>query len=300
MNLLKHGIRSSLLLLIVFLSACGNNESSESETNIKRPDYVIVHQLAEPASLNPSNSRGSASTMMYYNLYQELINADFETMEIIPVLAKERAVFKPIEGSDWVEMLFEIKEEAVWDNGEPITGEDIAFSLKTIKVPQTNNGHKKHAFEYIKAFEIDKENPKKVKFICESYMLAEQVMSDLHILPRYLYDEANVLKDYSIEMLSDTAQKATLEADPVLIKFAEGFNSVKFQREVVKGSGPYELVEWEADQRLVFSKKDNWWGDALKDESHWFQAYADTIIYEIIKNDIVIIRVWNNYKKPYW
>ena len=24
------------------------------------------------------------------------------------------------------------------------------------------------------------------------------------------------------------------------------------------------------------------------------------IIYEIIKNDIVIIRVWNNYKKPYW
>ncbi|MGB0864055.1 MAG: hypothetical protein ACPGXZ_14120, partial [Saprospiraceae bacterium] len=68
MNLLKYGTRASLLLLIVFLSACGRNESPD-ETKVKRPDYVIVHQLAEPASLNPSNSRGSASTMMYYNLY---------------------------------------------------------------------------------------------------------------------------------------------------------------------------------------------------------------------------------------
>lgn len=284
MNSVKNGIGAGLLLLIVFLAACGGNENSE-EAAIKRPDYVVVHQLADPVSLNASNSRGSASTMMYYNLYQELINADFKTLEIIPVLAKNRAVFKPIAGSDLVEMLFEIKDEAVWDDGKPITGEDVAFSLKTIKLPKTDNGHKKPAFEYIKAFEIDKNNPKKIKFICESYMLAEQVMSDLYILPRYIYDAENVLKNYTIEMLSDTSKLAELEADPVLTAFAEAFNSVKFQREVVKGSGPYELVEWEADQRLVFSKKDNWWGDQLKEESHWFRAYADTIIYEIIKDN---------------
>jgi peptide/nickel transport system substrate-binding protein len=284
MNLVKKGIGAGLLFLIVFLVACGGNESPE-EAAIKRPDYVVVHQLSEPASLNPSNSRGSASTMMYYNVYQELINADFKTMEIIPVLAKERAVFKPIEGSDLVEMLFEIKEEAVWENGKPITGEDIEFTLKTIKLPDTQNGHKKPSFEYIKDFEIDKDNPKKIKFICESYMLAEQVMSDLHVLPRYVYDEENLLKDYTTKMLSDVDRKAEFQADPALIKFTEAFNSVKFQRDVVQGSGPYELVEWEADQRLVFSKKDNWWGDQLKEESHWFEAYADTIIYEIIKDN---------------
>jgi peptide/nickel transport system substrate-binding protein len=216
-------------------------------------------------------------------LVQELINADFEKLEIIPVLAKERPTFTPIEGSDLVEMNFEIRKEAEWDNGTPITGEDIAFSLKTIIVPQTNCPHKKPYFEYIKDIVIDEENPKKFKFIISPYMLAEAVMSDLHIIPSYFYDKENVLKDYSIKMLNDTSNRAALEADEKLIAFANTFNSNELNRKLA-GSGPYEIEEWKANERIVLKRKEDWWGNNVSSSNanQWLRAYPDNIIYEII------------------
>ncbi len=271
-----------LLFILITFYSCQENEDAMVET----PHYPIVHQLTEPQSLNPANSKGSESTVIYYNMFQELINADFKTMEIIPVLAKARPTFTSISGSNLVEMAFEIRAAAAWDNGTPITGEDIAFSLKVIKVPQTDNGFKKPYFDYIKDIVIDEDNPKKFKFICEPYMLAEQVMSDLHTMPQYIYDPENILADYSIKALSNPALKAKHEADPKLKKFAEAFNSPNFQREVIVGSGPYELASWETGQRVVLSKKKNWWGEK-ETANHWLTTNQDTIVYEVIADPII-------------
>lgn len=264
-----------LFVLLTFYS-CGGGE-------METPNYVIIHQLTEPQSLNPANSKGAESTVIYYNLFQELINADFEKSIVIPVLAKSRPTFTPIAGTNLTEMAFEIREEAVWDNGTPVIGEDIAFSLKIIKVPQTDNGYKKPYFDYIKDIIIDKDNPKKFKFICEQYMLAENAMSDLHIMPRYVYDSENVLNDYSIKSLSDSTLTEQHKADPKLIAFATTFNSPKFQRETIIGSGPYEFMTWKTGQRVILRKKKNWWGNNIKN-NQWFNAYPDTIVYEVIND----------------
>jgi len=52
----------------------------------------------------------------------------------------------------------EIREEAKWDNGTPITGEDVAFSLKVMKLPKADNAHLKLYFDYIEDIIIDSEN----------------------------------------------------------------------------------------------------------------------------------------------
>lgn len=254
-------------------------------TEEKAPrDVVVIHQLAEPQSLNPSNSRGAESTIIYYGIFQELLNIDFKTLEIVPVLAKARPSFTPVPNSDLMEMAFEIREVAKWDNGTPITAEDVAFSLKTIKVPQTDNGFKKPIFNYIKDIKIYADNPRKFAFIVEPYMHAEAIMGDLHILPRYVYDADNILADYSIADLSDPNKAATFENDERLEAFAAAFNSPKFQREVVVGSGPYQLEEWIAKQRVILTKKADWWGSNIKD-NHWFDANPNRIIYEVIPDN---------------
>ena len=78
---------------------------------------------------------------------------------------------------------FEIRPEAVWDNGQAITGKDVAFSLKVMKTPSLDNVAIRTYFEFIRKIEIDKENPKKLKLTCNIYHVAEGAMSDIPIIP---------------------------------------------------------------------------------------------------------------------
>ena len=273
----QHLIRFSLFIILITVLltvSCGGTKS----------DATVIHLSAEPNSLNPTNSTGSESTQIYYHTTQELINADFKTMEVVPVLAKERAKFTSIEGTNLVEMSFEIRDSAVWDDGSHITVEDIIFTLKTIKVPQTLANARRPYFEFIKDIKVDEANPKKVTFICTTYMLNETSMSDLHIIPKYFYDADGLLDNYTIKQLSDTtaAAQTQLEEDKNLLAFGEHFNGAQFTKQTLSGSGPYKLKSWTTDERIVLERKENWWGDSQDDKEMWYQAFPQTIIYEII------------------
>lgn len=273
---------SAIVIITLFTTSCGTNKSPFKE--IIKPGHVVIHLAAEPKGLNPTNSIGAVSAQIYYHTTQELINADFKTMEVTPVLAKERAKFTPIEGSDLIEMTFEIRDAAVWDDGSPITAADIIFTLKTIKVPQTEATGKRPYFESIKDVKTYEDNPKKITFICIAYMLNEIALSDLHIIQKYFYDDKGLLDNYNIAQLSDTATaaKIKLEEDKNLIAFAERFNSIEFSKKKISGSGPYELASWTTDERIVLRRKKDWWGNSQDEKEMWYQAYPDTIIYEVI------------------
>lgn len=272
----------TIIIAALLTASCGRE--AEIIKEIIKPGYVIIHLSAEPNNLNPINSTGGESTQIYYHTTQELINADFKTMEIVPVLAKERAKFLPIEGSDLVEMYFEIRDSAVWDNGTPITAEDIIFSLKTIKIPQTLAKSRRPYFEFVKDVKTFDDNPRKLSFICTPYMLNETAMSDLHIIPKYFYDAKGMLDNYTIKQLSDTSAsaQAQLAKDKNLLAFGEHFNSVEFSKQKLSGSGPYALASWETDERIVLRKKKDWWGFSQSESEMWYRAYPDTIIYEVI------------------
>ena len=69
----------------------------------------------------------------------------------------------------------------------------------------------------------------------------------------------------------------------MLRKFADDYNSEKFQREkdYISGCGPYEFVEWVTGQRIKLKKKNNWWGDKLRSEENYLMGF---IIYNYFKN----------------
>ena len=116
-----------------------------------------------------------------------------------------------------------------------------------------------------------------------AYHIAESTFTDLYIIPQSVYDPENILKDYTIKEL--TLNKTQYEDDAEMIKFGNWYNSATFQREVVVGSGPYRLDEWQTDQRVTLSLKEDWWGHQVKNANHWFEAYPKTITIETI-NDL--------------
>jgi ABC-type transport system substrate-binding protein len=84
-------------------------------------------------------------------------------------------------------------------------------------------------------------------------MSAESSMAGFPILPSYVYDAKNLLKDYSLNEM--TANKDKLDEDPILDEFAANFNSEEFNRKTLVGAGPYTFDRWETNQRVVFKLK---------------------------------------------
>lgn len=147
------------------------------------PFSVKLGCSGEPNVLNPIVTSDSYAFMVQQHIFQKLIDVDYETNELVPVLAKARPAFIEYLDNDLIGMQMEIRTEATWDNGTPITAEDVAFSLKMLKWPELVP-IKTAYFEFIKKFKIDRSNPKKFTIICSKYLLAETILTDLPIIPR--------------------------------------------------------------------------------------------------------------------
>ncbi len=280
-----------VLLPVAFsmtLLSCGGGDSGNGALSGNYENRVITHALGDPEELTPLNSNDNGATIVFQHVFQTLLHIDFKTYEVAPVLAKARPVFTDTPDGK-LKVDFEIREEAKWDNGEAITAKDVDFSLRVLKNPQTNSKALKPYFDKIEDFIIDKDNPRKFSVIySEPYMIIESSFSDLYIIPEYIYDPEGIMKKFTVKQLFEQGEKLSSNAD--IKKFADQYNGSKFQREVVVGSGPYTFEDWQVNQRVILKRKDNWWGNNVKDSNHWFQAYPDKLVLETI-NDLTTATV---------
>ncbi len=278
----------TIALFTFCLSSCGGESTTtggnqSGDTEYKQDGKFIQYTLGEPKSLNPYNRTTAFGGLLVERAFQSLITMDWFSSEIVPMLATSRPEIKTRDDGK-VEMTLEMRPEAKWDNGTPITPEDVAFSLKVMKNPTVDNAHLRLYFEYIEDVVIDAENPMKFTLVCkEPYMLMESALIDLMIIPSYVYDVDGIMKKYTVKQMANTPM-AKMEKDDNLIRFGKEFNSTKFSREVVSGSGPYKFDRWETNQRLIYKLKKDWYGHKLKKEHHWFDANMDEIVYEVIND----------------
>jgi peptide/nickel transport system substrate-binding protein len=260
------------------LSGCGGGGGRNAAQN---KNWVIVHSLGQPEMLNPTNYSDANSGYIMDQIFQTLLVSDEKPPY---VLKPQLAVGKPEISEDGLQFTYEIHPDAKWDNGSPITGEDVAFSLKLFRLPRIQCDRLRSYFDKVVDVKIDEQNPKKFTVVLnEKYSGALYSLSeDLRVMPRYVYDSKNVLGALTFAQVLDTA---ALKNRPELVQFADEYNSPKYQREkgYVVGSGPYELDKWVTDQIVQLSRKKNWWGDAHASNDA-LQAYPERIIYKIIKD----------------
>ncbi len=268
----------ALSALLIFY-ACGGGGTLDTS----HADRVRVHALSDVEQINLINGSDAQTTIIGYQVKQALYGLHPTTYEFVPVLAKEKATIYEV--NDTIYMDFVIREEALWDNGDPITGHDYAFSVKAVLNPRTDCVHLKTYYEFIHDVIVDDENPKKFTVVCKQpYMIAEAAAADLYMLPRYVYDPEGIMEQFTVKQLAYTTDE--LANDPEINRFANFFNSDRFKREVLAGSGPYRFERWDTNQRIVLQRKENWWGDKIDNTNNpWFQAYPNQIVYVTV-NDL--------------
>jgi peptide/nickel transport system substrate-binding protein len=265
--------------------SCGNKSANgedpyySEQTSPEVNDWLVVHQLEEPDMLLPTHySTVSADMLCTGNIFQSLLQYDPQTLQPIPLLAEARPSISP----DGKQFTFTIRENALWDNGAPVTAQDFITTLKIIRNPKVNSRLSLYV-DFIEDVVADNENPRRFTvFTTNAGVNNEMNIGDLPVLPKYHYDSKGLMDKFNLPQLK--ADAASLSADPDIETFAKEYLSEKFKREkdFIKGSGPYQLAEWKSGQQIVLERKKDWWGD--KESGETFQAWPEKLVFKVIND----------------
>ncbi len=202
------------VLFIAAIAACTPQRQSV--------DAFQLNLGAEPATLHPLNSTDSYSSAVHRYVLESLLDRDPDTNDWRSGLASKWEI-----SQDGKIFSFQIRPEAVWSDGKPVTAEDVKFSFDAIFDPQFQTAHLRPYLEGLSKVEIVAE--REVRFYAkETYFGNFDSAASLAVLPKHVY------------------------GDPRLDK-------AKWNRDVI-GSGPYVLSKYDQGKSITLSKNPNWWG----------------------------------------
>src|SRR5215470_10895736 len=204
-----------LLIALVFLSACESGKQAETaEPNTPKitaqvdsntpvtGDWLIIHSSADPEQLNPITSNDATAAEILNYIFETLLTRDPRTLELKPYLAEAR----PGLTGDKLTYTFKIRRDVHFQDGHPLTGEDVLFSMKVIKCALVNAPFLRVYFNsVVDAQLVDRYT---IRFVTkEPYFLNESQLGGIPILPRHYYDPENLLKTATIrDLLKDSAK----------------------------------------------------------------------------------------------
>jgi len=276
---MKKIILSALVVLvtgILMLSSCGRKKetttsittdnSKLSLTPLTSPDtkdasngdWVIKQEMSDAEKLNPTVTNDATATGIYIYIFEPLIDVDRETYEIKPIIAKA----PPVVSEDHLTYTYDLKENVTFSDGKPLTGEDIIFTVKTIKNPFTDAQALRNYFNDVKSVELVDGNKYKVRInMSKPYFKAVYTIGNTAITPKHILDKDNMNDKFTWENLDAAGKSMDPLKFPEMQKYADFLNSQEVSRDpkYVVGSGPYMLEKWITGQSVTLKRNNNYW-----------------------------------------
>ena len=272
-----------LLLIVVLLgsllSACGGSTSSTppADNGTKPTD-----QTTDPGKKDPEPSKEGPSGTLTIGTFSDIVSinpiylqdtssgdAEYLIQAKLYDLSREAnvtvepwsiAAELPQISEDGLTYTIKLKQEAKWNDGQPVTADDVKFTIDTVRNPDAGSPG---ISSYDKVDSVTKIDEKTVQ------IKLKQVYAP------FLYTLATTLAPYHI-----------LKDVPVteLKKHSYGTDPTK-----TVTTGPWKWTEWKQGQFLTFEADPNYWG-AVKPKiaKLVYKIYADqnTEIQALIKGDI--------------
>ena len=261
-----------ILFLATTLTCCVKKRDLSQNT-------VIAHITAQPDGLHPFNDNSVMRSYIFNYTQKTLIKLDLKSLDYIPQLISSM----PVASEDNLSFEYEIKKGIFWDDGSEMNAEDVAFSVKLMLCPLTNNAQIRSNYStVIKSIEIDNQNPMKFTMHAQNIHWDNKfIFSELCIVQKTKWDPSGVLDNLTFDDILSEKFKETDELSDWFNSYNDADNSYK--PNLLVGLGAYQVTEWEASQYITIEKKENWWG--ANDTSLYNNAYPDKIIFKIIKED---------------
>lgn len=272
------------LILFAFLFIIGACRNAPEVPPIPKDTEVNVRISNDPAGLNFLLHYDAGAILAMSLLSLPLGDFNPTTYELEPILVKSLPIIEEVSDGKYKGLIsyqYEMLEEAVWDDGTPITGKDVLFPLKAMYNPNYRSPYPSY-FSFVEEVVINPDNPKQFTVYAKRYLIAKAVIGNFTPMPAHVLDPNGVYDSYTLADLRNPKNKEKLAADESLKAAATLFTSPKNmgQEGAMVGSGAYKLKSWTTGQALVFEKKENWWGDQVKRD--FLAAHPKTITLKIV------------------
>lgn len=217
-------LRTAVLILCGFMIAGGSAFASDSER-------MVIGVPNEPNSLDPHLFTSRLARKVGYLMYDPLVMQDPDTLEYIPALATSWEVSD--DGLTWT---FELRDDVVFQNGDPLTADDVKFTFERILDPDTNA-----------TYALDDIGP----------LDSVEVVDDHTFRLHYREPYAPLLHYMALGQLQPMSRRAIEEQ-------GADFGSAPYGA----GTGPFEFVEWRSGQDIVLRRNESYnWGYEIYENS---------------------------------
>lgn len=222
------------LLLVVLLAACSNNnaenkglENSVAESNKKTSEggtFIIPINSDSVKNMTPINTLGSDDQMIAFQpCFDPLFVQSNEGIRYYLAKSIEQI------NDEGTKFKMTLQDDAVWHDGEPITSDDVVFTVKALLEP-SNNGSTNLVSYMGNDVTVDKIDDKTVEIsLVEPYSAFTSMFGRIQLIPKHIF-KGNT--------------KIFEEGDAV----NKGI-----------GSGPFKLVEYNSGESIVYERNDNYY-----------------------------------------
>lgn len=118
-----------MLTGVLLASSCARVEQGSAEFfgKIDPPEGQVLRYISgsEPESLDPQIGTGQPEARIYMALFEGLAEYDPKTQRPIPAIAERWVI-----DEDNSEFVFQLRRNARWSNGEPITAHDFVYTIR--------------------------------------------------------------------------------------------------------------------------------------------------------------------------
>ncbi|MFD1851531.1 peptide ABC transporter substrate-binding protein [Oceanobacillus bengalensis] len=128
-----------VLLVLIFLAACGDkenqstNKSDETVDNGESEEKIVrLSAAGEIPGLNPTLADNDFSFNVINQVFEGLYRLDKEGKPQLAMAAEEPEV-----SDDNKVLTFKIREDAKWSDGSPVTANDFEYAWKKVVAPET-------------------------------------------------------------------------------------------------------------------------------------------------------------------
>lgn len=218
----------SIFSLIV-LTSCSGGNSEQAQTSKKK--QLVYGTESEIEKVNPVLDESQEIDAL---LFRGLTKPD-ENNGVKPDLAESWEI-----SQDNIIYTFKLREDAKWQDGKPVTAEDVAFTFNKIIAPSTNTPISGE-FNEIKSVEAVGDFEVKITLHRPFPPLLDKLK--IGIVP------AHILRD-------------------------ENLNETDFNQHPI-GNGPFKLKEWKNDHTIVLERNDEYYGQAPKLDEVVFKPVPD-------------------------
>ena len=210
----KRWISALAILLAIVITGCGSARSEDKKNDEKGGEgkrNTLVYGSTDYTSINPAlYEHGEINSLIFSGL-----TAHNENNEVVADLAKSWDF-----NEETNEYTFHLREDVLWQDGEPFTAEDVKFTLETIMNPE-NVSEIASNYEDIEEIQILDENTVVLKLSDKNVAMLDYMT--VGILPKHLLEGNDITTD-------------EFNQNPI-------------------GTGPYRLTKWEVGQYIELEKK---------------------------------------------